>query len=195
VSFDHAIDLGCHEGYPGHHALNARLEEKLTKGKGWVEFSVYPLYSPQSFIAEGSANAGIRLAFPGDEEAAFEAATLYPLAGMDPARMRLMADDAAGKAIDDLDGATLTVEAMYLDGVVDREGAIDLIRKYAFTSRAGAEQTLGFLEKYRSYVINYGLGERMVTATLGAGGAGPEERWKRMEHLISEPTVPADLVQ
>jgi hypothetical protein len=53
------VDLGCHEGYPGHHVLNALLEEKLTKGKGWVEFSVYPLFSPQSLIAEGSANYGI----------------------------------------------------------------------------------------------------------------------------------------
>ena len=44
--------------------LNALLEERLVKGKGWVEFSVYPLYSPQSLIAEGSANYGIDLAFP-----------------------------------------------------------------------------------------------------------------------------------
>ena len=35
------------------------------KARGWVEFTVYPLYSPQCFIAEGSANYGIELAFPG----------------------------------------------------------------------------------------------------------------------------------
>jgi hypothetical protein len=56
IRISRAVDLGCHEGYPGHHVLNALLEERLVKGKGWIEFSVYPLYSPQSLIAEGSAN-------------------------------------------------------------------------------------------------------------------------------------------
>ena len=27
-----AVDLGCHEGYPGHHVLNALLEQRLTRG-------------------------------------------------------------------------------------------------------------------------------------------------------------------
>ena len=65
IRISRAVDLGCHEGYPGHHVLNALLEQRLVEGKGWVEFSVYPLYSPQSLIAEGSANYGIDLAFPG----------------------------------------------------------------------------------------------------------------------------------
>lgn len=194
VTFDHAIDLGCHEGYPGHHAYNARLESLLTNGKGWIEFSVYPLYSPQSFIAEGSANAGIKLAFPGDEDAKFEAQTLYPLAGLDPAQGRIVADDEASRAIEELKGAVLTVEAQYLDGEITRDDAAQLIAKYAFTSAEGAGKTLSFLERYRSYVINYGLGEQMVTAALEAGGAGPAERWARMERILSEPTVPADLV-
>jgi len=57
-----AVDLGCHEGYPGHHVYNMLLEQNLTRARGWVEFQVYPLYSPQSLIAEGSANYGIELA-------------------------------------------------------------------------------------------------------------------------------------
>src|SRR6218665_3978739 len=72
VRLGRAIDLGCHEGYPGHHVYNMLLERNLARGRGWVEFQVYPLYSPQSFIAEGSANYGIELAFPGAERLAFE---------------------------------------------------------------------------------------------------------------------------
>jgi hypothetical protein len=45
---DRAIDLAAHEGYPGHHVYNTLLEKTLTRGRGWVEFSVYPLFSPQS---------------------------------------------------------------------------------------------------------------------------------------------------
>ncbi len=89
ISIDHAVDLACHEGYPGHHVYNALLERSLTRGRGWVEYSVYPLYSPQSLIAEGTANFGIEMAFPGEERAAYERETLYPLAGLDPARAGL----------------------------------------------------------------------------------------------------------
>ena len=72
ITIDRAIDLAAHEGYPGHHVYNALLEKHLVDGRGWVEFSVYPLFSPQSLIAEGSANYGIDVAFPGEERLAFE---------------------------------------------------------------------------------------------------------------------------
>ncbi len=72
IYIDRAVDLACHEGYPGHHVYNALLEKSLVRDRGWQEFSVYPLFSPQSLIAEGSANYGIEIAFPGAERAAFE---------------------------------------------------------------------------------------------------------------------------
>ena len=43
---DRAVDLGCHEGYPGHHTHGSLTERELYRGRGWVEFSVYPLFSP-----------------------------------------------------------------------------------------------------------------------------------------------------
>ena len=67
IYIDRAVDLACHEGYPGHHVYNALLEKHLVRERGWVEFTVYPLFSPQSLIAEGTANYGIEVAFPGDE--------------------------------------------------------------------------------------------------------------------------------
>ncbi|HSL68756.1 MAG TPA: hypothetical protein VK864_00875, partial [Longimicrobiales bacterium] len=86
IYIDRAIDLGAHEGYPGHHVFNALLEHHLVRGRNWPEYSVYPLFSPQSLIAEGSANYGIDVAFPGEERVAFERDVLYPLAGLDPQR-------------------------------------------------------------------------------------------------------------
>ena len=67
VYIDRAVDLACHEGYPGHHVYNVLLDKHLVRDRGWVEFSVYPLFSPQSLIAEGTANFGIDVAFPGRE--------------------------------------------------------------------------------------------------------------------------------
>ena len=88
IYIDRAIDLACHEGYPGHHVYNALLEKHLVKDRGWIEFTVYPLFSPQSLIAEGTANFGIEVAFPGRERVEFEQATLFPAAGLDPSSAR-----------------------------------------------------------------------------------------------------------
>src|SRR5262249_26623212 len=63
VYVDRAIDLAAHEGYPGHHVYNALLEKNLVRNRGWIEFSVYPLFSPQSLIAEGTANFGREIVF------------------------------------------------------------------------------------------------------------------------------------
>ena len=46
IRISRAVDLGCHEGYPGHHALNMLLEQRLTRAKNCVDYSVYPRNSP-----------------------------------------------------------------------------------------------------------------------------------------------------
>ncbi len=192
IRISRAVDLGCHEGYPGHHALNMLLEERQTNAKGWQEFSLYPLYSPQSLIAEGSANYGIDLAFPGQQRLEFERDVLYPLAGLDPATARAYFD--LNNAISALSGARFTIAQQYLDGEIDREQAVKLIRKYQLVSEKRARQSVDFNDTYRSYVINYGLGKDMVRDYIEAAGNDPLFRWAAMERIISEPTLPADLV-
>ena len=59
IYIERAVDLAAHEGYPGHHVYNTLLEQNMYRKNGWVEFCVYPLNSPESLIAEGSANYGI----------------------------------------------------------------------------------------------------------------------------------------
>ncbi|WP_243450952.1 hypothetical protein [Sphingosinicella sp. CPCC 101087] len=193
VRLSRAVDLGCHEGYPGHHAYNVLLERDLARGRGWVEYQVYPLYSPQSFIAEGSANYGIELAFPGDERLAFETQTLYPLAG-------LPIDQAADyialqEALQALSGARFTIARDYLEGRISRDQAIALTERYQLVSERRAEQSVAFTDQYRAYVINYGLGRDMVARHVEAAGADPAARWAAMRRILSEPTLPSDLVR
>ena len=85
---DRAIDLACHEGYPGHHVYNVLLEKNLVRDRGWVEFSVYPLFSPQSLIAEGTANFGIDVAFPAGGAPRVRAARDLPGGRPRPGRRR-----------------------------------------------------------------------------------------------------------
>lgn len=191
IYISRALDLGCHEGYPGHHVLNSLLEEKLTKGKGWVEFSVYPLFSPQSLIAEGSANYGIDLAFPGRAKTEFERDKLYPLAGLDPKTAATYGALMDAKTA--LAQSEITIAAAYLDGKMKKPEAVKALAKYGLTSMARAEKRLSFIETYRSYIINYSLGQDMVRAHVERAGKSQAARWAAMEHVISEPTTPADL--
>ena len=192
-SIDRAVDLACHEGYPGHHTYNALLELNLVNGRGWPEFSVYALFSPQSLIAEGSANFGIEMAFPGDERLTFERDVLSPLAGLEPAtaasyyrvqelmaRMSYAGNEAA---------------RLYIDGDVDADGAVAWLVRYAMYSPGGARQRLRFIDQYRSYVINYNLGLDLVRDFVDGDGAdpAPDARWDRFLGLLTSPRLPGDL--
>ena len=191
VRLDRAIDLGCHEGYPGHHVHNALLERDLARGRGWKEFAVYPLYSPQSFIAEGSANYGIELAFPGDEALTFNREVLAPLAGISAEGLDRYA--ALGKLTPKLRGAQYTIAARFLAGAIGEPEALGLLQRYTLVSPERAAQSLRFIKSYRSYIINYGLGLEMVRADVEAAGSDRAARWRRMEQILSEPTLPGDL--
>src|SRR5215217_6011499 len=191
IRISRAVDLGCHEGYPGHHVYNALLERDLARGRNWVEYTVYPLYSPQSLIAEGSANYGYDLAFPGDERLEFETRVLYPLAGIPTAEARRYLE--LQKAMQALAGARFTIARDLLEGRITREQASLLTQRYQLVSAQRADQSLEFTTHYRTYVINYGLGRDMVAAYVEAAGPDQAARWARMERLLAEPTVPADL--
>src|SRR5205085_4760328 len=86
IYIDRAVDLAAHEGYPGHHVYNTLLEKNLVRDRGCIEFTVYPLFSPQSLIAEGTANFGRDVAFTKAERMKFEKEVLFAAAGIDQAR-------------------------------------------------------------------------------------------------------------
>lgn len=190
---DRAVDLACHEGYPGHHVYNASLEKALVTDRGWVEMSVYPLFSPQSLIAEGSANYGIDMAFPGELRTNFERDTLFPLAGLDAS---LAEQNAAVRLVmERLNHARNEVARQYLDGVVDADSAKALMQRWWLQTPEGAAKTLRFIDTYRSYVINYNLGRDMVAAYVERNaGDDPVRRWAVFGQLLSSPRLPADLV-
>jgi hypothetical protein len=194
IFIDRAIDLACHEGYPGHHVYNALLEQHMVKGRGWPEFSIYPLFSPQSLIAEGTANFGIEVAFPGAERVAYEKKVLFPLAGLDPAG----ADRyyRVQELIQKLSYAGNEAARRYLEGKISREQAVDWLMRYSLTPRDRSEQRVRFIERYRSYVINYNWGQDLVKEYVekrGGTADHPEQRWRIFTDLISSPRLPSGL--
>ncbi len=188
-----AVDLGCHEGYPGHHTYNALLEKNLVNGLGWSEFSLYPLFSPQSLIAEGSGNYGIELAFPGNDRLRFEQEVLFPLAGLDPnAADRYYALlELLGK----LNYAGNEAARDYLNGDMSRAEAVQWLIHYSLSSPARARKSVDFIDTYRSYVINYNVGKDMVRQYVERDTANAAERWEKFRKMLSTPMLPSDLRQ
>ena len=192
VPLDRAVDLACHEGYPGHHVYNALLEQALMRKRGWVEFSMYALFSPQSLIAEGSANFGIDMAFPPAERLAFERDSLFPLARLDPSLAARNAE--VRQVVEALNYARNEAARRYLDGELDAAGVARMMERNWLVTPEAAAKTVRFIDTYRSYVINYNLGRDLVAGWVDRrGGEGQGERWKVFEALLSEPHLPRDL--
>lgn len=188
-----AIDLACHEGYPGHHVFNLLLEKNLYQDKGWLEISLYPLFSPQSLIAEGSANYGIDMAFPGEEQKEFCKNVLMPLAGIDP-----QYSDLYFKALSlssQLGYAKNEVARGVLSQKMDDKEAIRWLSDYCLLTPKGATDYLRFIKKYRSYVINYNYGQELIKNYIEnqTGSEISDKRWQLFEKLLSHEYTASEL--
>jgi hypothetical protein len=194
VYIDRAIDLAAHEGYPGHHVYNALLEKNLVRDHGWIEFSVYALFSPQSLIAEGTANFGREVVFTKPERLAFEKKVLWPAAGIDPSRVEEFYE--VQDLVKKLGYATNEAARRYLNGDINAAAAAAWLQKYAVMDEKRAKQATKFIEKYRSYVINYNLGEDMVRSYIekhGGTAEQQEQRWREFGQLLASPRLPGDI--
>ncbi len=173
---------------------NVLLESELLKKKQWIEFCIYPLFSPQSLIAEGSANYGIDVVLPYNERIKFEKSVLFPLAGLDVKKVEQYYEiqKLAGK----LTYAGNEAAREYLNGKISKEKAIQWLSTYALFEPARAEQRIRFIEKYRSYVINYNFGQDLVKKYVERkSGKKPtdKKRWEVFHRLLSSPRLPSGL--
>ena len=194
LTVDRALDLACHEGYPGHHTYHSRIEAEFVTKRGWVELSIYPLFSPMSVISEGTANYGIDVAFPPKERLAFERDKLFPLAGLDP--MQAATFQKVQRLVTRLAHGSVEAACGLLDGKLDKKAATEKIIKTRLRSRKRAEQNLVFFERYGAYIINYTVGVDLVRDAIERrlGDDPPAEaHWKAYSDIITAPTLPSDL--
>jgi hypothetical protein len=145
-------------------------------------------------IAEGTANFGIEVAFPGKEQMEFERDVLFPLAGMDQsqAELYLKVQTLTAK----LNYASNEAARLYLDGKVSRTEAIAWLIRNGAMSHQRADGLLKFIDQYRSYVINYNVGLDLVRQYIERNGGTadkPEKRWEEFAKLISSPRLPSGL--
>ena len=188
-----AVDLGCHEGYPGHHVYNMLLERILARGRNWVEFTSIRFIRRRASSPKGSANYGIELAFPGNERAAFERDMLYPLAGLSSAARMPM--PRSRRAMRQLSRRPLHHrQRLHRRPHHPRPG--DRARPSATAwCRAPRAEQVGRLHRALSRLCDQlrprpGDGPRRDRS---APGPTPAARWAAMWWILSGPTIPANL--
>jgi hypothetical protein len=83
----------------------------------------------------------------------------------------------------------------YVDGKIDREAAAAWLTRYAMESPPRALQSTQFIDRYRSYVINYNLGMDLVKQFVEsrAGNESPATRWEEFVSLLGSPRLPSGL--
>lgn len=192
ILIDDVIDVGSHESYPGHHVYNMLLEKNLYRDKGWVEISLYPLYSPQSFIAEGSANYGIALVFPGKEKVRFATEVLLPLAGVDTTGINDFFK--ALELTERLNYVMNEVARGLLNGTMDNAQATHWLKNFYLMDDDKAKKSLRFITHNRSYVINYNYGKDLVKTYVEREAANNiDKQWEAFGWLLSNPVLATTL--
>ena len=165
LTVDQALDLACHETYPGHHTIAVLLESRFGDRP---EFFVQPLFSPQSGLHEAAASLAPELAFTDSARTALERDALFPLAGLDPsgaARHVVVA-----RLIDRLHVVVADVARRYLDGAIDFPRAAAALEHDALMPSADA--TLKFVNQFRSYAAAYTFGrDRLAQRVAGSWDA------------------------
>ena len=196
VQIDGAVGLASHEGYPGHHAYNILLEKNLVKDRNWIEYTIYPLYSPQSIIAEGTAVIAEELLFPGDERMKFEKEVLFPLAGLSTKEADLYYRVLSLQ--EKMNGAGVFAARNYLNGDWTKEETVAWLQKFQLRTQERTEKYLSFIETYRSYVVTYNSGKTIIEEYLEKNGGTKDnlaKRWEIFTKIISTPQTPSGLLE
>ena len=174
-----AIDVACHEGYPGHHVQFVLAEAAAGPGGLPIENRVVLLRSPASVLREGAADFGVALVFPAAERIAFERDVLMPLAGLaqaDAARFGQVRDLLARLA-----PAAFPILRAYRNGTLDKAAAAAALERDALV--ASPLPLLEFTDGMGAYVAGYTSVREQVRQSAMAPGAG--DPWARLRCLLA----------
>jgi hypothetical protein len=175
-----ALNLACHEGYPGHHVYNSLRERHFMRELGWAEAGALPLFSPEGFRAEAAASAAAAIVFESDERLKVFQQVLFPLVGLDPREAERYAQVC--ELVESLTGNTTAVVMQYLAGALTGSDAVRALKQHALMEQPQA--LLAYLDRYRAYALAYTWGRDRLLAGLG-DRRGLEERSKYLNRLMT----------
>lgn len=194
VHLERVLDLAAHESYPGHHVYYSLREKMYYLDSGFVEFSIYTLFSPVSFLAEGTAVYGNDLVFPGDRKIEFIRGEITGKYNYSYQELKEYFDilDLLKK----LDEVQVTIARDFIDKKITNEVALQYIQKYGLESEKSSYRRLDFIRRYRSYIINYTAGRKLVANYIDKkAGNDINKKWQVYKEILENPYLPPDLVK
>jgi hypothetical protein len=169
--------LVAHEAYPGHHAEQLHRETVLVGERGLREHEVVLLRSPQSVLAEGAAECGLRVLL-GREWGPVVAGVLGEVGvPVDGGRAQGVEDALARLAEARVEAAVL-LHARRARPVE----VLAHLRRTLLLDDAGARRVLRFVAdpRWRGSPVAAVAGARLVGRWLDAPGATAAERWRAL---------------
>lgn len=183
-----ALDIACHEGYPGHHAQFVLMDAAAGAAGLPVEDTVVLLRSPASVLREGAANYGVDLAFPLEERIAFTRDVLFPLAGFEPAEAARYVE--VHRLVNELSLSTVAILRDYRDGRLPAAAAETQLETAALISSPRA--LLGFVDQFGAYAIGYTVARDAVRDTVAARVRETGvDAWEALRELLAPPDIAA----
>jgi hypothetical protein len=183
-----AIDVACHEAYPGHHSQFVLLTQHAGPAGPPIEETVVLLHSPASVLREGAANFGIELAFPLAERVAFDRKVLFPLAGLDPSQAERY--EHVNALVADLSAAAVPILSSYRDGGRSFAEAAAELRADAVVS--SPEALLRFVDEEGAYTLGYTAARDSIRSFVRSRSAcAKEDPWRVLAEVVSVPQVTA----
>ena len=181
-TIDQALQIACHEAYPGHHTRNTLTASSLADDRR-PETAVQLMFSRAALTSEATAMLAVDVAFPPVERVRAERERLFPLAGLQSAGVEQHV--AVERLLSDLQVVQAGVARRYLDGDLEFARAVSALEEQALVPHA--EALIKYVNQYRSYVTTYTTG-RSLAASRQAVCAGSEPRddarWRCFEHEL-----------
>ncbi len=182
---DRAVDVACHEGYPGHHAQFVLFEAAAGETGLPLEDQLVLLRSPAAALREGAAMYGVELVFPAGERLAFERDILFPLAGIDPALAPVVAE--VRPLLNDLEAVVPAVIRDHEDNQQSDSQAILRLQTEALVS--SPQQLFAFAHDVGAYIAGYtmvkqALREKLTDQPLTDPAATP---WLTLRRWLERP--------
>lgn len=193
IYIERVFDIAAHESYPGHHVYYSLREKEYYRDKGYVEFSIYPLFSPVSLLAEGTAEYANELIFPEKEKIEFLRTKISYKSKYTEQELKdyFKVLDIVNK----LDEVVINISKEYLNNEISAKETISLLEKYGLESESGALRKLDFINKYRSYIINYPIGKSLITKYIKLkAGDDINKKWQVYKDILEKPYLPNDLI-
>lgn len=176
-----AIDVACHETYPGHHAQYVFLELAMGDQKSVVENSLTLLRSPQSALREGAASYSVDLLFPQDQRTKFEKEVLAPIAGL--GSLDIEKYNQVRVLLDQIALGTIPILRDFSDRTIPQATATFRLEREALVP--SPNQLIAFSEQYGAYAASYTLARARIGAYVeNRVTEHSEDAWEVLKRLI-----------